>query len=99
ELGAVLHPRLPYLAAEIVWAVREELARTLDDVLSRRTRALFLDARASMEIAPKVAELMAAELRLDEGWQRAEVERFLTHARGYLLGPAPKPAVAAAQGS
>lgn len=99
ELAAVLHPRLPYLAAEIVWAVREELARTLDDVLSRRTRALFLDARASMEIAPRVAELMAAELRLDAAWQRAEVERFLTHARGYLLGPAPKPALAAAQGT
>ena len=54
-----LHPRLPYRAGEVVWAVRHEMARTVEDVLARRTRALLLDARASAEIAPAVAALMA----------------------------------------
>ena len=48
--------------AEVVWAVRHEMARTVDDVLARRTRALFLNARAAIEMAPAVARLMAAEL-------------------------------------
>ncbi len=56
ELGERLHPALPYVAAEIVWAAREEMSRNLDDALSRRTRALLLNARAAMEIAPRVAD-------------------------------------------
>ncbi len=56
RLGQQLHPALPYIAAEVIWGVREEMARTLDDVLSRRTRALFLNARAAIEMAPAVAK-------------------------------------------
>ncbi len=84
--GEPLHPRLPYSAREVVWAVRHEWARTIEDVLARRTRALILDARASMDVAPKVAELMARELGRDETWQRAQVEKFCELARGYLAG-------------
>src|SRR5262249_22047531 len=54
EWDTPLHPRLPYLAAEVIWAVRNEMAWTVEDVLSRRTRALLLDAKASMEAAPRV---------------------------------------------
>ena len=54
-LDALLHPRLPYRLREVVWAARYEMARTVEDVLARRTRALFLDARAAMEAAPVVA--------------------------------------------
>jgi glycerol-3-phosphate dehydrogenase len=84
ELAEKLHPELPYLAAEIVWAVREEMSRTLDDALSRRTRALLLNARAAIAIAPRVAALMAAELHQDEAWQRDEVTAFTTLAQQYL---------------
>lgn len=84
ELAERLHPALPYIAAEIVWAVREEMARTLDDALSRRTRALLLNARAAMEIAPKVARLMARELGRDADWEREQVEAFTVLARQYL---------------
>jgi glycerol-3-phosphate dehydrogenase len=66
-LGERLDPALPYLRAEVVWAARQEMARTLEDVLARRTRALFLNARAAIEMAPVVAELMAQEL----GWNNA----------------------------
>jgi glycerol-3-phosphate dehydrogenase len=80
-----LHPQLPYRGVHVVFAVRHELARTLEDVLARRTRALLLDARASIEIAPAVAQLMAAELGRDAAWARAQVASYQALARGYLL--------------
>jgi glycerol-3-phosphate dehydrogenase len=84
ELSALLHPRLPYRLAEVVWAVRHEMARSVEDVLARRTRALFLDARAAIDAAPMVAACMAAELKRDEAWQREQVEAFLKTASGYV---------------
>ncbi|MGD8703747.1 MAG: glycerol-3-phosphate dehydrogenase/oxidase, partial [Desulfosarcina sp.] len=62
EMGEKLHPKLPYLKAEVVWAVRSEMALTLDDVLARRTRSLILDTSASMAVASDTAQLMATEL-------------------------------------
>jgi glycerol-3-phosphate dehydrogenase len=85
SLAAPLHPSLPYCGAEVVWAVREEMARTLEDVLARRTRALFLNARAAIEMAPRVAELMARELNRDLAWQQREVARFGDVAKGYCV--------------
>lgn len=84
ELAQKLHPALPYIAAEIVWAVRNEMSRTLDDALSRRTRALLLNARAAIAIAPHVADLMAKELGRDEVWRREQVEAFTLLAQQYL---------------
>ncbi|HTI10082.1 MAG TPA: glycerol-3-phosphate dehydrogenase/oxidase [Puia sp.] len=83
-LGKPLHPRLPYIAAEIVWAVREELCITVEDALSRRTRALFLDARAAAECAGAVAELLAGELGKDLSWQQQQVAVFRGLAENYL---------------
>lgn len=79
-----LHPQLPYLPAEVVWAARNEAARSVEDVLARRTRALFLDARASIEAAPGVAALLAATLEKDPAWQEAQVARFRVLADRYL---------------
>lgn len=84
-LAGLMHPRLPYRMAEVVWAARYEMARSLEDVLSRRTRALILDARAASEAAPAVAELLAAELGRDKAWADEQVARFRTLAAGYLL--------------
>jgi glycerol-3-phosphate dehydrogenase len=83
-LAEKLHPELPYINAEVVWAVRAEMARTVEDVLARRTRALLLGARASTEAAPRVAELMARELRRDGDWQKQSVRHFEEVAQGYL---------------
>jgi len=80
-----LHPELPYIEAEIVWAVREEMARTVEDALSRRTRALLLGARASIECAPRVARLIAGELGRDEAWEQQAVADYYTVARNYLV--------------
>jgi glycerol-3-phosphate dehydrogenase len=71
-----LVPGFPYHAAHVVWAVRHEMARTVEDVLARRTRLLFLDADAAANAAPRVAELMAAELNRDDTWQRDQIEQF-----------------------
>jgi glycerol-3-phosphate dehydrogenase len=82
--AATLHPALPYTEAEVVWAVRHELARTVEDVLARRTRALFLNARAAIAMAPRVAGLMAAELGAGPEWVAAQVGEFGEIARNYL---------------
>ena len=76
ELAEPLIPGLPYLRAEAVYAAREEQATTLDDVLSRRTRALLFDRDAAAAAAPAVAELLAGELGWDEARCADEVERF-----------------------
>jgi glycerol-3-phosphate dehydrogenase len=80
-----LHVSLPYRAAEVVWAARHEMARSVEDVLARRTRALLLDARASAEVAPLVAKLLAGELGRDEAWQKTQVEDYRGLAAGYVL--------------
>jgi glycerol-3-phosphate dehydrogenase len=81
-----LHPALEYTGAEVIWAVRQEMARTVEDVLARRTRALFLNARAAMEMAPAVAALMASELKRDREWEKEQIVSFGKIAEGYLLG-------------
>ena len=72
-----------YTEAEVVWAVREEMARTVEDVLARRVRILFVDARRAVQAAPRVAQLLAAELGYDEAWERAQVEQFTRLAEHY----------------
>jgi glycerol-3-phosphate dehydrogenase len=84
-LAVPLHPALPYRAAEVVWAARREMARTVADVLARRTRALFLNARAAVEMAPRVADLLARELGQDRGWATEQVRVFNELARGYQV--------------
>jgi len=85
ELAEPLHPALPYRKLHLIWGARAEMARTLEDLLSRRTRSLLLDARASMEAAPEAARLLARELGRDASWQQEQVRSYRDLARGYLL--------------
>jgi glycerol-3-phosphate dehydrogenase len=85
ELARPLAPALPYLGAEVVWAIRHEMARTVEDVLCRRTRALFLNAKAALEAAPKVASLMTRELGYDSNWQAAQLAAFKQVAECFSL--------------
>ncbi|MDR3195103.1 MAG: glycerol-3-phosphate dehydrogenase/oxidase [Tannerella sp.] len=80
-----LHPQYDYTGAEVVWAVREEMAFTLEDVLARRLRLLFLDARAAIETAPGVASLMANELGEDAAWEKTQADTFVAMAKEYCL--------------
>ena len=84
-LGAVVSDRVQLIRAQVVWAVRQEMARTLEDCLSRRIRALQLDARECIRIAPEVATLMATELGKDKAWESAQVESFTQLAGMHLL--------------
>ena len=90
QLAKQLHSALPYIAAEVVWAVRNEMARTIDDVLGRRTRALFLNSAAALAMAPAVAALMARELNQDEGWVNQQLHDFLSLAASYQPASAVK---------
>jgi glycerol-3-phosphate dehydrogenase len=76
---------LPYTGAEVVWAVRHEMARTLEDVLARRTRALFLNAQAAMRIAPRAVKLMAGELQQTGEWEADQLRSFRKTAQNYLV--------------
>lgn len=84
ELSALLCESLPIRKSEVIWAVRNEMARTVEDVLARRTRALFLDCSAALKIAPVVAKLMAVELGQDDAWCRTQQEQFESVAAHYL---------------
>ncbi len=84
-MGRRLHEALPIYAAQVVWAARQEMARTVDDVLARRTRALLLNAAAAIAMAGDVARLLAAELGRDEQWQRNQVAEFAAIAQNYLV--------------
>lgn len=81
----LLHPRLPYPNGVVVHAVRHELARTVEDVLARRTRALLLDAKAAEECAEETARLIANELERDDFWVRDQINQFHELARGYQV--------------
>lgn len=85
EFSGFLSEKLQILKSQVAWAVRNEMARTVEDVLARRTRALFLDARESIRIAPEVARLMAKELNRDEKWQIQQIHNYENVANNYFI--------------
>lgn len=88
-LVSSLHESLPYSGAHFAWAARSEMAMTVADALAYHTRCLFIDARAALEIAPRVAALMAAELGHDAAWIAAEIQQVRARAAPYILTPTP----------
>ncbi len=85
RLAEQLNPALPYIAAEVVWAVHNEMARSVEDILARRTRALFLNADAAIAMAEPVARLLAVELNRDDAWIAAQVAEFRALAQQYRV--------------
>jgi glycerol-3-phosphate dehydrogenase len=77
-------PRLPYTLAEILWICRNEMPVNIEDVLARRTRSLFLNARASEDIAPLVADLMAEEFGHDQKWKVEQLESYSDLVKNYI---------------
>jgi glycerol-3-phosphate dehydrogenase len=84
-LSERVHPGLITQKAEVVWHAREEMARTVEDVLARRTRSLLLNAAASIEAAPEVARILAKELSRDATWQSQQVADYTALAKGYVF--------------
>ncbi len=84
NLYDLIHPELPFHKGEVIWAIRKEMCRTVEDFLSRRTRALLLNAKASLEAAPTVAKIMAEELGTNRIWAEAQIEEYTDLARRYI---------------
>ena len=84
DSSTFLLPGFPVNRQQVVTAVRDEMACTVEDFLSRRTRMLLLDARAAVKAAPAVAAIMAEELGKDQSWADAQVEEFTALAEGYM---------------
>jgi glycerol-3-phosphate dehydrogenase len=84
ESGRPIDPRLPYTRAEILWICRNEMPLSIEDILARRTRSLFLNARASADIASEVAELMANEFGYDQKWKEGELESYGKLVKNYI---------------
>ncbi|MDR0710991.1 MAG: glycerol-3-phosphate dehydrogenase/oxidase [Prevotellaceae bacterium] len=87
EYAAKLHASYNYMVAEVVWAVRHEMALDVEDVLARRVRLLYVDARAAIEAAPVVAEVMAKELCKDQDWINRQIKEFTALAQNYFVTP------------
>ncbi len=85
ELSGYVSEKLNIMKSQVAWAVRKEMARTVEDVLARRTRALFLDARESIRIAPEVATILAGELKKDYEWIKRQIETFEKVANNYFF--------------
>lgn len=84
DLSTPLHPDLPICAAHLLWGVRHEMARTVEDLLARRTRALFLNAAAAASMAPIAAAILSTELERDASWEQHQVDSFTALAARYL---------------
>ncbi len=84
DLGDKIVPGLPYTRAEIIWICRNEMPYTLEDMLARRTRALVLDARASLDMAQETARLMAEELGFDNNWMEGQLKAYNELVMSYL---------------
>lgn len=95
NLNQKLHPNFPYTEAEVVWAIKNEKAETVEDILSRRLRVLFIDAAAAIAMSAKVAAILAKELGADKNWEENQIEIFNTLAEGYIYHTEKKPIQAA----
>jgi glycerol-3-phosphate dehydrogenase len=84
ESGRSIDPRLPYTRAEILWICRNEMPLSIEDILARRTRSLFLNAQASADIASEVADLMANEFGYDQKWKQEQLESYRSLVKNYL---------------
>ncbi len=84
DAGKKLHKDFPHTVAEVIWSVRNEMAETVEDILSRRLRMLFIDANAAIEMSEKVASILASESGADKNWEENQIKLFNTLAKGYI---------------
>jgi glycerol-3-phosphate dehydrogenase len=85
SLTEKIHIAYPYTKAEVKWVIENEMAITLEDILARRVRLLFLDAKAAMEAAPVVADMLTLLTGNDAAWKQEQVNIFNKLAKNYLL--------------
>lgn len=81
----LLHEDLPYNKAQVLWAIKHEYARSVEDVLARRLRALFINAKAALEVAPYVADVLQEHLAKDDAWKEEQLVAFNKLAKTYTI--------------
>ena len=84
-MGELISEKYGYTLAEVIWAIRKEMAQSVEDVLARRVRLLFVDAREAQKAARKVAEVMAEEMGKDKAWIDEQVEAFVKVSNNYIV--------------
>ena len=80
-----IHPSFHFTQEDIEWFIQKEMATTVEDVLARRTRLLFLDAYAAIDAAPSVAKSMAVVMNKNEQWINEQVNLFTQLAKQYCI--------------
>ena len=85
EYAEKIHPKYNFTKGQVIWSIQHEMARTVEDFLSRRIRLLLLDAKAAREVASIVASIMAIELEYPETWQQKQVTEFHKLTEKYIL--------------
>ena len=84
-MDELLSPVLGVMKAQVVWAVKNEMARTVEDVLARRVRCQLLDAKESIRMAPEVAKIMAKELGESQTWILDQIVEYESVTAHYIL--------------
>jgi glycerol-3-phosphate dehydrogenase len=84
-MAEVISPYLQITKAQVIWAIRHEMARTVEDFLARRTRCQLLDANESLIIAPKVASIMAKELNYNDQWVLSQIKQYGETTANYII--------------
>lgn len=85
DLAEIISETLPLRKSQIIWAVKHEMARTVEDMLARRVRGLFLNSKECLRIAGRVAEIMAGQLGKDQDWVDDQLEAFADVAGNYRI--------------
>lgn len=85
EYAEKIHPKYNFTKGQIVWSIQHEMARSVEDFLSRRIRLLLLDAVSARESAPIVASIMAKEMNKDANWEENEIKTFTKLTYKYIL--------------
>ena len=85
SLGERIHPDYPYTKAEVKWFIENEMAVTVEDILARRIRLLFLDAKAAIDAAPVVADMLTTLAGHTDQWKQEQLKNFNELAQGYLI--------------
>ncbi|NJB82632.1 glycerol-3-phosphate dehydrogenase/oxidase [Wenyingzhuangia aestuarii] len=85
KLKEKIHPNYPFIKAQVVWAIQKEDAKTIEDILARRIRLLFLDAQACIDVAESVADLLQEHLAMSNEWKEKQIVDLKKLAQQYLL--------------
>jgi glycerol-3-phosphate dehydrogenase len=84
-MNQLIHENFNFIKAEIIYAIRHQMAMSLEDVLARRIRLLYFNAKVAIQVAPEVARIMSKEMNKNADWTIKEINNFTTLASQYIV--------------